>query len=772
MKKKALLCRLAALALAAVTALPLAACGNVDTSGNVEQKEWIYVPEFRTIEGDNVSYYDMKVIQDNIYYTSWKRNEASGSQSQVLNKYSLVDGQTTAVTMQWKGGSTDYNMSDYLVGEDGSIYSIMYSYEPVPGTEGDFKRICSLCKFDAQGNQIYMEDLTEKMEEQGAYLRSIAADGQGRIYLNVESSVWLYDTEGKYQGAISLESITDGWVNGMGTGKDGKVYLLYYSNTGDRGGYNLVELDYDNKKTGTIYSDFPSYNADQLSIGAEKDFLVFDANRVYEYDLATQTKEAIFEWIDSDINGSNVRSLSVLSDGRLVAIYEDWQENDNGFAILTKTKGDQVPQKENILVATMTAGSDLRSAAVRFNKTNDKYRVNIKEYLNFENLNTEEEYLNAVKDAVTNLNNDITSRNCPDVLDLDGLNVKQLAAKGVFEDLNSFLDQNSNLKRSDLIEKVLEVYTLNDKLVSIPYSFSFQTLVGSKAQLGDKKGWTIEEVMTFSDANPGAMLLDNVTKSELMQYLMMYNEDIFIDWKTGECSFDSDQFKNLLNFVNRFPNELERDNETSTPTKIQNGDVLLDAVYLNRFEDIQIPIEEFKGEVTMIGFPTVDGSSGHSIISSQAYAITSKSKNKDGAWAFIESFLTREEGEKRYRYGFPTIKSKLDAMIEDAITPEYILDENGQPLVDENGEFIVSGGSSSIGYQDGWSYTYRMSTQEDVDMIMGLLETAKPVSYAYGSEVFNIINEEAQPFYQGQKSVDEVANIIQSRVKIYVSENN
>ena len=111
-------------------------------------------------------------------------------------------------------------------------------------------------------------------------------------------------------------------------------------------------------------------------------------------------------------------------------------------------------------------------------------------------------------------------------------------------------------------------------------------------------------------------------------------------------------------------------------------------------------------------------------------------------------------------------------MIEDAITPEYILDENGQPLVDENGEFIVSGGSSSIGYQDGWSYTYRMSTQEDVDMIMGLLETAKPVSYAYGSEVFNIINEEAQPFYQGQKSVDEVANIIQSRVKIYVSENN
>jgi hypothetical protein len=38
--------------------------------------------------------------------------------------------------------------------------------------------------------------------------------------------------------------------------------------------------------------------------------------------------------------------------------------------------------------------------------------------------------------------------------------------------------------------------------------------------------------------------------------------------------------------------------------------------------------------------------------------------------------------------------------------------------------------------------------------------------------VYSIISEEAEAYFKGQKTVDEVADIIQSRVKIYVSENS
>ena len=58
-----------------------------------------------------------------------------------------------------------------------------------------------------------------------------------------------------------------------------------------------------------------------------------------------------------------------------------------------------------------------------------------------------------------------------------------------------------------------------------------------------------------------------------------------------------------------------------------------------------------------------------------------------------------------------------------------------------------------------------------MDKVFELIDVAKPVSNSQGDEIMNIINEEAEAFYKGQKSVDEVASIIQSRVKIYIGEN-
>ena len=63
-----------------------------------------------------------------------------------------------------------------------------------------------------------------------------------------------------------------------------------------------------------------------------------------------------------------------------------------------------------------------------------------------------------------------------------------------------------------------------------------------------------------------------------------------------------------------------------------------------------------------------------------------------------------------------------------------------------------------------------MPTQEEVDTIMELMNDAKPVSYNGNDEITQIINEEAEAFFKGQKSVDEVAGIIQNRVNNYVGE--
>lgn len=760
MKNKAICRRVLGLALSAAMALSLAACGN-SSGGETEKKEWVWVPEFITIDDETVSFYDMQLVGDSLCYQSYDYDEETEISTQSICRYSLADGNITKTPLNYVE-EKNWNLNRLVYAQDGSMYGTTNVYN-----EDYTKSETFLCKFDAEGKQIFAEDMTELVAE--SYVDNMAIDGEGRIYVTGENNVWLFDADGNKRGTVSLGADVN-WIRAMGSGKDGKMYLCYYTSNGDT---VLCDIDFDGKKTGNTYENYPSSNSNALVPGIDKDFLAQDGNRVYEYDTKSQTSTELFTWLDSDINGNTVEKFWGLEDGRILAVASDWETNEKSIALLTKTKASEVPQKETIVIGSLYGGSDIQAAAVKFNKSNDKYRISIKGYLDFNSWDGDD-YEAYMADGMTRLNNDITSNNCPDILDLSGLNIKQLAAKGVFEDLNGYLEKSEKLSREDFLENILEAYTLDGKLVSIPYGFQMSTVVGKGSEVGTEMGWTLEELIAYADAHPDALLFDSKTKDVIMMTLMAYNADYFIDWSTGECRFDSEEFKDILNFANRFPEEYDWEKEdVSTPNKIQKGQVLLYEENIYDFNELQMCNEIFQGDASYIGYPTMDGSVGCMLSASQAYAITSKSGHKDGAWEFIEGFLTKEENPDRgfSSIGFPTMKSKLNAMAADAVEVKYYTDENGELYYDENGEPIVMGGGSSISYGDGWSYEYRIPTQEEVDLALSLMEIAKPVSYSQGDEVLNIINEEAAPFYKGQKSVDEVASVIQSRIKIYVGEN-
>lgn len=828
-KKKSPFRRLGALAAAALMTLQVAGCGKEESvESDSTAAKWVWVPEYVTIEGEGFTYYDTKVEGGSLCTVVYDFDETTGISTRSLGRYSLEDGSFVKTPIQWEEtGDSGWNINAYAMNEDGgftAVVSVM-TYDGYPGAEDntdeegeaegetgseagaggedggqeeagaggedsgqeeagagavigapvEYRENMYLSRFDKDGKTLFTVDISEQLDSEDgvSYVRSVALDEQGRVYVAADSSILLYDQEGNYKGTVSLSGGADSWVEAMGQGRDGKVYLCSYNREADAGGYALTEIDFDGVKTGAVYKNFPRSNGETLVKGKEKDFLVYDGDGLYEYDLATQTKEEVFRWLDSDINGNYVRNVGVLEDGRVVAVIQDWEQDANsGVALLTRTDASQVPQKETIVLATLNGSYNLKPLMVEFNKNSDKYRITVKEYLDTENWDGDD-YLALMSDAVTNLNNDITSGSCPDIIDLSGLNFKQLASKGAFEDLNGFLEESSVLDRSQFLESVIDAYSYQGALISIPATVMLQTVAGRTEDVGTEMGWTLEEMSAYADAHPGAALFNGATKREILAYLMSCYEEAFVNWETGECNFNSDTFKELLQFVNRFPDEYDyRSDNTSTATKLQNGELLLETVGISEFSDIQIYPELFGGEVTFIGFPTVDGGSGCTLSASQALAITSKSKVKEGAWEFIESCLMREQGDGFHSYGFPTVKSKLQEMAEKAVKVEYITDENGEPLLDENGNPIVSGGTSTIIYEDGWSYTYRIPTQEEVDTVLHLLEVSKPVPDLFGSKVTSIVTEEAEAFFKGQKTVEEAAGIIQSRVELFVSEGN
>ena len=188
-----------------------------------------------------------------------------------------------------------------------------------------------------------------------------------------------------------------------------------------------------------------------------------------------------------------------------------------------------------------------------------------------------------------------------------------------------------------------------------------------------------------------------------------------------------------------------------------------------QLESIQEQEAIFGEPVTYIGYPTSNGGSGTYMQVSELYAISAKSSNKDGAWAFIEGYLS-QPADDMFSYGLPASKSVLDATVEKATNVTYMTDEDGNQILDENGNPIPEGGTSSIGYGD-WEYTYHTPTEEEVATLKDLISVAEPTSTSSDDEITNIITEEAEAFFKGQKSAADVANVIQSRVQVYVNEN-
>ena len=106
-----------------------------------------------------------------------------------------------------------------------------------------------------------------------------------------------------------------------------------------------------------------------------------------------------------------------------------------------------------------------------------------------------------------------------------------------------------------------------------------------------------------------------------------------------------------------------------------------------------------------------------------------------------------------------------------AMTPEYMKDENGNYLLDENGQRIEQPRSSGFGFGFGFGggAEFYALTQEQGDEVVALVEGTDRV-WNSDSAIMDTITAEAEAFFAGQKTAQEVAKLVQSKLTIYVNE--
>ena len=146
--------------------------------------------------------------------------------------------------------------------------------------------------------------------------------------------------------------------------------------------------------------------------------------------------------------------------------------------------------------------------------------------------------------------------------------------------------------------------------------------------------------------------------------------------------------------------------------------------------------------------------------------MSSKSKYKDGVWEFLRTLIDQEYQDSLVNeygnWGFPIRKASLDKQFELDMKPNYYEDEEGNQIEQPK---------TTWGWDDV-SIEIMAATQEEIDTVKALITSAERiVSGNPDQQIINIITEEAESFFNGQKSAADVANIIQNRVQIYVNEN-
>ena len=351
--------------------------------------------------------------------------------------------------------------------------------------------------------------------------------------------------------------------------------------------------------------------------------------------------------------------------------------------------------------------------------------------------------------------------------------MQQYAAKGLLEDLWQYIDADENVKRENLMTDVLNAAETDGRLYELPTSFTIVTAAGLGKVVGSYDSWTLDDLKdAMSKLKAGATVFSpHTTKNDMLTAILYMNADEFMDWQNKTCNFTSQDFIDYLNFADTFPDSYDWSGDyVSDDTRILSGEQLLTTdVSLYSLGDVYLHNALLGNDLCYVGFPSPSGDLRSCFQFSTSFSIFSASEHKDAAWSFLRSLLSDSYQSTLYS-ALPISRTAFEAQAASEMEQDYETDENGDPILDKDGNPIpiAKGGYSSDG--SNMIDLYAM-TQEQYDAVLALIHSTHRV-LRYDESIQSIISAETASFFAGETTAEETASRIQNRVRLYIAEQS
>ncbi len=353
---------------------------------------------------------------------------------------------------------------------------------------------------------------------------------------------------------------------------------------------------------------------------------------------------------------------------------------------------------------------------------------------------------------------------------------RQLAQKGYLEDLWPCIERDPELGRAGVLEAPLKAAEVNGGLYILFKDVIVASLMGPESIVGERYGWTFDELMAaYSTMPEGSTILRyNSTKWDVFSKLLCFTLDQYVDWDAGRCSFDSEEFRNMLVFLNDFPDETEfatpKETNGEIVWRLKNGRQMLESVLIGRLDEITYRDTLWKERVAFPGYPTAEGQSGnYFMLRGNILAMSSACQNKDAAWDFIRRLV-------RNTYSLNMLK--IAEIAVNVSIPVNLKDYNFSILanLEKAKEIDLKKNPESL---PPWSlfpddsypiYPEDEASEKDVPRFKALIDNTTQI-YWPNDALANIVWEACGPYFAGDKTLDETVSLIQNRVQLYVNEN-
>lgn len=705
-----------------------------------EVPDTVYVPAFSMHEyefdinnGSNIYFQDM-FIQGKLVYAVSHDYVGEGVRKYYLHTMDLTTGECSSRELDSEGIGYFPTPTGYV--KNLSEKLLVYDTEFKKKGEIDLTAFCAGLR--GEGKTLSCDE--------------IAMDEAGRIGIISGNEFFLLNQEGELLFSAACPDGMGKFIKPVAT-KEGEWYVFCTDASWELQAYHV---DMERCVLGERLENIPEATYIPLyevyPVGEDSFYMVTN-NYVYRYDTKTSSCSELFCLRDYGVTMDSDSHFGILEGGEPGIINElETDSRSSGIkklelVTLTETPAEEVkPRTELVLASIYEPTMRERDAIISFNKYNPDYYVTVKAYtdMDYGTEDSAQQYELAWQSFTNDL---ITGKGGDIFFSSNGaIDMENLAEKGALADLYEFMDADGEIGREDFVPSILAALEYDGKLYNITPGFFLRTVVGKASLLSKYAQWDFEAMCDLMAEHPGAVLFPNRNPENALQTFIIYSMDMFYDMDTGECSFDSPEFVRMLEAAASLDTEYDVDTVwKNLGSMLRNEEILLYIEWgIGTCEQIQVLKKSFGEEIVFVGFPT-SGESGTVISYYYQWAISGQSEKKEGAWEFIKS-LFEEDYQKNVQM-FPVMQRYFDEQIEKAM------------------EEVPHGTSNALGIE----VEVEAMSQEEAQTLRELVDSAT-LTEAYDTTICNIIMEEAEAYFAGQKTAEEVAEIIQDRVQLYVDE--